>query len=298
MEDPPFPEQGPAGARADGGAPGPGGPGQRNPMGMPGGAPGASAGHGRAGGASHIGVLGDDGPEGGYATRETPLSIPTDRGAGRPRIPTILIALGVLAALVGAFVYFGSSDRDPAPAPVEYADDVKEAVPVDRAPILEGSGGAQSDQFETRPVIDANASPEVAEPGAAPDRQPGVDPRPAAERPAEQAEDGDGSPEALSTVSAFYAALGRGDGASAARLVIPSKRASGPLSAGALTRYYSSFRRPLRIRDATAVDGDTVRVTYDYVLPDGRTCQGRASVDVVGSGEETLVRSIRTQGPC
>jgi hypothetical protein len=99
-------------------------------------------------------------------------------------------------------------------------------------------------------------------------------------------------------VSAFYAALGRGDGGSAARLVIPSKRASGPLSAGALTRYYSSFRRPLRLRDATAIDGDTVQVTYDYVLPDGRTCQGRASVEVVGSGEETLIRSIRTQGPC
>ncbi|HZV83894.1 MAG TPA: hypothetical protein VFF48_02815 [Brevundimonas sp.] len=203
----------------------------------------------------------------------------------------------MLAALVWAFVYFGSSEGDPDPAPVEYADDAQEAVPVDEAQILEASE-VQTDQVETGPVVETNDGQESPEPDVAPIPQPAESPRPAPEPRAERVADGQEKSEAVGTVSAFYAALGRGDGASAARLVIPSKRASGPLSAGALTRYYSSFRRPLRLRDATAIDSDTVRVTYDYVLPDGRTCQGRASVEVVGSGEETLVRSIRTQGPC
>ena len=103
---------------------------------------------------------------------------------------------------------------------------------------------------------------------------------------------------ALQTVSAFYAALGEGDGASASSLVVPSKRRSGPLSAGELTRYFSSFRRPLRVRSATALDEDTVRVAYDYVLPGGRLCRGQAVVDVVASGERALISRIRSRGPC
>ena len=293
-DDPPFPERGPR----DGGARDPGLPGQREPgIEVPGGDEGSSAGHSRAAGASRIGVLGDDTTEGAYETREPLASTPADRRAGRSRIRTILIGLGVLAALVGAFVYFGSSEGDPDPAGVEYAGDAEDAVAVDDAQILEASE-AQTDRFEASPAVDTNDTRALAEPDIAPVPRPAETARPAPEQPAEPTDDGEGSAGAVGTVSAFYAALGRGDGASAARLVIPSKRASGPLSAGALTRYYSSFRRPLRLRDATAIDGDTVRVSYDYVLPDGRTCQGRASVEVVGSGEETLVRSIRTQGPC
>ena len=296
--DPSFPERGPAPERADGGARDPGLPEQPKPrVEALDGDQGSLAGHGRAAGASRIGVLGDEPPEAAYATREPLASPHADRRAGRSGTRTILTALGLLAALVGAFVYFGSSEGDPDPAVVEYADDAQEAVAVDDAQILEASE-AQTDRLETSPVVDTNDTQSIAEPDVAPVPRPAEAPRPAAEPPAEQIDDGEGNSGAVATVSAFYAALGRGDGGSAARLVIPSKRASGPLSAGALTRYYSSFRRPLRLRDATAIDGDTVRVTYDYVLPDGRTCQGRASVEVVGSGEETLVRSIRTQGPC
>jgi hypothetical protein len=103
---------------------------------------------------------------------------------------------------------------------------------------------------------------------------------------------------ALATARAFYGALSAGDGGSAAQMVVPEKRGSGPLSAAALTRYYSSFRRPLRVRSMTPVDDDTVRVAYDYVLADGRVCRGAASVNVVRSGERSLVSAIRTAGPC
>ena len=96
----------------------------------------------------------------------------------------------------------------------------------------------------------------------------------------------------------FYSALSGGNGAAAAQLVIPAKRGSGPLSAGALSRYYSSFRRPLRVRSVTPVNANTVRVAYDYVLADGRLCEGAATVNTVQSGDRSLVSSIRTQGAC
>jgi hypothetical protein len=103
---------------------------------------------------------------------------------------------------------------------------------------------------------------------------------------------------AQAAVRAFYGALSAGDGGSAAQLVVPAKRQSGPLSAGALSRYYSSFRRPLRLLRVTPVDSNTVRVAYDYVLADGRLCRGDATVDVVQSGGRDLVSGIRTRGPC
>jgi hypothetical protein len=102
----------------------------------------------------------------------------------------------------------------------------------------------------------------------------------------------------VAAVRSFYGALSRGDGASAAQFVVPGKRSSGPLSGAALSRYYSSFRRPLRLRSVAPVDANRVRVAYDYVLADGRLCQGQAIVDVVQSGGKGLVGGIRTQGPC
>ncbi|HEX8640635.1 MAG TPA: hypothetical protein VF704_05710 [Allosphingosinicella sp.] len=107
-----------------------------------------------------------------------------------------------------------------------------------------------------------------------------------------------GETSALTTARAFYAALSAGDGDSAAQLVVPAKRQRGALSAGALTRYFSSFRRPLRVRRVTSVDADTARVAYDYVLADGRLCEGEAAVRVVQSGDRALVSGIRTRGPC
>jgi hypothetical protein len=108
----------------------------------------------------------------------------------------------------------------------------------------------------------------------------------------------DNSRDALATVRAFYSALSGGDGAAAAQLVVPAKRQSGPLSAGPLSRYYSSFLRPLRVQSVTHVDTNTILVAYDYVLADGRVCRGRSVVDVVQRGDRSLVSRIRTQGAC
>lgn len=107
-------------------------------------------------------------------------------------------------------------------------------------------------------------------------------------------ENGDGG----ATVRAFYSALGAGDGASAAQSVVPGKRQSGPLSAASLSRYYSSFRRPLRVRSVIPVDANTIEVAYDYVLANGQLCRGMSAVDVVQSGGRSLISRIRTRGPC
>jgi outer membrane biosynthesis protein TonB len=131
---------------------------------------------------------------------------------------------------------------------------------------------------------------------AAPEAQPEVADR--AEAPPAAKSEAEAEVDAVDAVQSFYSALSAGDGASAARFVIPAKRGSGPLSAGALTRYYSSFRRPLRLRKVVPVNADTVRVAYDYVLADGRVCRGQAMVDVDHRGGRSLVSGIRTRGPC
>ncbi|HEX8449923.1 MAG TPA: hypothetical protein VF652_10070, partial [Allosphingosinicella sp.] len=150
---------------------------------------------------------------------------------------------------------------------------------------------------EPSPKPAPKPAPRPAPPrAAAPEAQPEVVDRP--EAPPAVKSEAEAEVDAVDTVQSFYSALSAGDGASAARFVIPAKRASGPLSAGALTRYYSSFRRPLRLRRVAPVNADTVRVAYDYVLADGRVCRGQAVVDVDHRGGRSLVSGIRTRGPC
>lgn len=182
------------------------------------------------------------------------------------------------------------------------------AEPSDRSAV--DADVATTDEPAERPAaasVDDRAGPEpvaVTAPRIAPQRAaaPEAEPVPVddgqdePEAPRAEAEDEGADPS--DTVRAFYGALSAGDGTSAAQLVIPAKRRSGPLSAGALSRYYSSFRRPLRLRSVAPVDADTVRVAYDYVLADGRVCRGRAAVDVVQRYGRSLVGGIRTQGPC
>jgi hypothetical protein len=237
----------------------------------------------------------------------------------------LLLALLALAVIVGALLYNSSLfSGDDARADPEVADrtvaetsGVSEPAPAattDTAPAAEGPWGPASEGTEPdlptsapetsapapapREVVPAPAPREVAAadtprpPVAAPPAPAPAEPAPV-ETPAVQATTG-----AAATVRSFYSALSGGNGAAAAQLVIPAKRGSGPLSAGSLTRYYSSFRRPLRIRSVTPVDADTVRVAYDYVLSDGRLCQGQASVNTVQSGGRNLVSGIRTRGPC
>jgi hypothetical protein len=199
-----------------------------------------------------------------------------------------LLALLALAALFGATLVQGENDDNPE------RNRADKTTPTQPSTIVRGDDGrlAASESMPRQAAAEAMSDglsipPQPSEVTAAETQDPAAQP-PA---PAQEAS-------ALTTVRAFYTALGAGDGATAAQSVVPSKRRSGPLSAGELTQYYSSFRRPLRLLRATAVDADTVRVAYDYLLSDGRLCEGEAVVDVVQGSGRGLISRIRTQGPC
>jgi hypothetical protein len=259
-------------------------------------------------------------------TSNQPRQAETASGPGRRgllRSPTTLLTLLAFIVIGGFLLYtYLSSERgvkypdkgtqlspqdaelladprtDSGPATTEEPPEPPAAESIEDGAVPEaGSPAAASPASEPAPQPAPQPAPRTAPPrAAAPEAQPELVDRP--ETPPAEKSEAEAEVDAADTVQAFYSALSAGDGASAARLVIPAKRGSGPLSAGALTRYYSSFRRPLRVRRIVPVNADTVRVAYDYVLADGRVCRGQAAVDVVHRGGRSMVSGIRTNGPC
>lgn len=226
-------------------------------------------------------------------------------GGGLLRSPAMLLAMLALAVVIGA-VFYTSMQRGPDVVfDVGNEGGTGETAQVPAGDEADGEAAPDPVLFRDEPPAPPAATREVAQADPAPptpaDRDEPQDAEPET-RAEDEAPPADAAPasaaNAVATVRAFYSALSAGDGGSAAQLVVPAKRRSGPLSAGALTRYYSSFSRPLRVRRVAAVDADTVRVAYDYVLADGRLCRGTAAVDVVQSGDRGLVSGIRTQGRC
>jgi hypothetical protein len=102
----------------------------------------------------------------------------------------------------------------------------------------------------------------------------------------------------VSAVREFYSALGQGDGARAAAVVVPEKRKSGPLTARELTRVYGSLRTPLRITKIDPINDDTVFVRYQFVTSDDHLCLGSATVNTTSRNGEALVRGVRTLNGC
>lgn len=235
-------------------------------------------------------------PEAVHQPRQAPET-PRRRSGGLLRSPAVLVALAALAVLIAA-LWYTSAQRGP-DVVFDVGDEGTGPAATEMTPLARGE-----EEAAPEPVL--REAPPTAEPAPAETAPEAIDsPDSGAEAAAgsadpEAAEDSApaGSAGALAAVRAFYNALSAGDGASAAQLVVPGKRRSGPLSAGSMSRYYSSFRRPLRVRSIAPVDADTVRVAYDYVLADGRLCRGSASVEVVQSGDRSLVSGIRTRGPC
>lgn len=233
------------------------------------------------------------------------------RRAGLFRSPTMLLMLLASIVIAGSLLYtYVSSQRE-----IPYVEERTELSSEDAElfglpdPNADSARSQEPTPPSTVSSIDDRVAPEPA-PAAPSARQP--EPRQVAESESEEAAVAEipeepsaaetmaprDNPGASATVRAFYSALSAGDGASAAQFVVPAKRQSGPLSADALSRYYSSFRRPLRVRSVIPLDADTVGVTYDYVLADGRVCRGRSAVNVVQRDGRSLVSSIRTNGPC
>jgi hypothetical protein len=99
-------------------------------------------------------------------------------------------------------------------------------------------------------------------------------------------------------VQEFYDALGKGDGARAAAVVVQEKREEGPLSAQALTKFYSSLRAPLRVTKLDPIDDDTVFVRYQFVTADDHLCLGTATVSTAHRDGDTLVKGVHAFSGC
>ncbi|HLZ83690.1 MAG TPA: hypothetical protein VKQ54_08995 [Caulobacteraceae bacterium] len=108
------------------------------------------------------------------------------------------------------------------------------------------------------------------------------------------------SPRRASTLAVreFYRALGEGDGARAAAVVVPERRDEGSLSAGELTRFSSSLRAPIRVTRIEPVNDETVFVSYQFVTADNRLCTGTARVNTSHRDGDTLVQGIRAFNGC
>jgi hypothetical protein len=99
------------------------------------------------------------------------------------------------------------------------------------------------------------------------------------------------------TVRAFYAALGAGNGVSAAARIVPEKRSSGAFSPEAISRFYGKLPEPIRLTGLTSLGRDTYRVSYRYSA--GRShCTGSAVVNLTSLGGRYFIRSISALNGC
>ena len=102
----------------------------------------------------------------------------------------------------------------------------------------------------------------------------------------------------MTTVQAFYAALGAGNGEEAVKFVIPKKRSSGPLSATAISKFYGSLADPLTLVDVVAIRSGEYRVRYRYVAPGPRRCDGESIVRTIKVGGSNLIELIKAVSGC
>lgn len=103
---------------------------------------------------------------------------------------------------------------------------------------------------------------------------------------------------AMTTVQAFYLALGAGRGEEAVRFVVPEKRHSGPFSAEAITKFYGNLVKPLAVSDVAAISENECRVRYTFVAPRAKRCDGEALVRTVRLRDENLIYSIKALNGC
>jgi len=103
---------------------------------------------------------------------------------------------------------------------------------------------------------------------------------------------------AMTTVQAFYLALGAADGEEASKFVVPEKRSSGPLSASAISNFYGKLIVPLSLIDIVAAGSDQYRVRYSYVASGAGRCNGESIVQTIKLNGMNLIQSIRAASDC
>ena len=102
----------------------------------------------------------------------------------------------------------------------------------------------------------------------------------------------------MTTVQAFYMALGAANGNEASKFVVPEKRSSGTFAPSAITNFYSKMIVPLTLLDVRAVSSDEYRVRYSYVAPATGRCNGEALVRTIKIDGLNLIESIKALADC
>ena len=80
--------------------------------------------------------------------------------------------------------------------------------------------------------------------------------------------------------------------------MIPEKRSSGPLSATAISGFYSGLVEPLTLVDVIPIRSGEYRVRYTYVAPSRRRCDGESLVRTTNVRGFNLIASIKAINGC
>ncbi|MEP6967471.1 MAG: hypothetical protein ABI906_05280 [Pseudomonadota bacterium] len=106
------------------------------------------------------------------------------------------------------------------------------------------------------------------------------------------------APTPIELARAFYGDLAIGDGDGASQLVVPDKRGSGPFSPEALTGFYASLTKPVRLVSAYPHSGGAVLVHYRFTAAGGHSCDGDADVRTGWVDGRLLIESIHAYSGC
>jgi hypothetical protein len=104
-----------------------------------------------------------------------------------------------------------------------------------------------------------------------------------------------GSP--ATTIRAFYAALGDGQGGVASMMVVPEKRTAGPFAATSLTRFYGGLRQPIRLLRIDQNGPNTFTAHYRYTATKS-VCEGQGLVTTVTRAGKNYIESIKALKGC
>ena len=97
-------------------------------------------------------------------------------------------------------------------------------------------------------------------------------------------------------VRRFYEALGVGDGARAAAVVVPEKRARN-FSPEAMSRFYGSLVEPLRLVSISPREARVFVAKYEY-RTSSRVCDGEAEVTVEDRSDRWYISGIKSKSGC
>lgn len=100
-----------------------------------------------------------------------------------------------------------------------------------------------------------------------------------------------------STIRAFYAALGAGQGVAASAMVVPEKRGMPAFSPVAMTRFYGGLKQPIRLIDISPSGGGSFVVHYHYGTS-SRDCNGGAVVTTAIRDGNIFIQGIKVLNGC